>query len=637
MKLKIGIISSLPDVGSLYGDIPLGMECQLLFRTGYLTAALLLALELQNTDRVDAIIIIGIPMETMDSRITVPIYPIYCDNYDVLCAFYKASAYGTKLAFCEIGYSTTYYDLDHVTTMTGFDITRYRFTVREMIRPIVDQAIAEGRECLVTMGGYSYEYAIELNFPVVLVIPQKRSFQFAIELIHRFFLAKQADLEKSCWLSAVMDHSAEGILVFDHHGQVIVINSPMQRYIEAEQSDILGQAVEIISKTNPLLHQFIGIPSNYETIRNEHGKYIVKKDLLYAGDILLGTQISVHLVKDIQRMEMDARRKIHEQGFVARHTFADIKGSGPVFTELKDRAREYANSRSSVLLYGQSGSGKEIFAQSIHNTSPLANGPFIAVNCTTLTESLLESELFGYEDGAFTGARKGGKSGLFEMVHGGTLFLDEIGDMPLNTQVKLLRVLQDRTVRRIGGAKNIPIHVRFIFATNRDLAADVAAGTFRQDLYYRINVLPLRLPPLHEHIEDLPEIALDTVRRLSSQTGRMFTLSDASIRAMSQYQWPGNIRELNNFLERAIVLDLQKDEHIQEMLLELGPRQEPAAGSSNTLSGETLTLYVDSLHGMENAIIKTLYERYDRDKKQVEQVLDISTSSLYRRLKELDL
>lgn len=634
MKMKIGVISSLPDVESIYGNTVSDLECQLFFRTGCLTAALLLALELQNTDEVDAIILIGIPTETMGGRITVPVYPIYPDNYDIMCAFYQARAYGTKLAFTEIGYTTKYYDLDHIIAMSGFDVSCYRFTVRDLIRPTVDQVIADNRECLVTMGGYSYEYAMELNFPVVLVIPQKRSFLFAIELIRRFFLAKQAEQEKFCWLRAVMDHTAEGILVLDHREQVIVINSAMSRYLQIQQDDILGQFVDDISRTRPLFQQFTSTPGNYETIHTSQGEYIIKKYLQYDGDTFLGTLISAHLVKDIQRMEMDARRKIHEQGFVARHTFADIKGSSRMFTKLKDRAQGYARSHSNILLYGQSGSGKEIFAQSIHNASPLAGGPFIAINCTTLTESLLESELFGYEDGAFTDARKGGKSGLFEMAHGGTLFLDEIGDMPFDTQVKLLRVLQERTVRRTGGAKNIPIHVRFIFATNHDLAADVAAGTFRQDLYYRINVLPLRLPPLCEHPEDLREIALDAVKHLSARNGRMFTLSEAGIQAMAGYHWPGNIRELHNFLERAIVLDYQKDEQIRELLLEFGSGQEPVTGSSNTMNGESLTLCIDSLRNMENAIIKTLYQRYDKDKKQVEQVLDISTSSLYRRLKE---
>lgn len=234
-------------------------------------------------------------------------------------------------------------------------------------------------------------------------------------------------------------------------------------------------------------------------------------------------------------------------------SFGDILGQDPAFLAAKELAKRVAASSSTVLIRGESGTGKEMFARAIHNASPRAEHPFVAVNCASIPESLLESELFGYEGGAFTGARKGGKVGKFELAQGGTLFLDEIGDLPLHLQPKLLRVLQERRVERVGGTEPIPIDVRIIAATNQDLENLIASRSFRSDLYYRLNVIPLTIPPLRERDGDILFLARFFVSKYCRLLERpLLDLSPEATRLLSMHSWPGNVRELENTVEYAV-------------------------------------------------------------------------------------
>ncbi|AET67313.1 sigma-54 interacting regulator [Desulfosporosinus orientis DSM 765] len=253
-----------------------------------------------------------------------------------------------------------------------------------------------------------------------------------------------------------------------------------------------------------------------------------------------------------RREEEQQRRKSVSKGLVAHYNFKDLVGSALKETLVK--AQRFSQVEGTVLIWGESGTGKELFAQSIHANGPRRNGPFVALNCVAVPESLLESELFGYQEGAFTGAKKGGKRGLFELAHEGTLFLDEIGKMSLNLQAGLLRVLQTKEVRRLGGDRVIPVDVRIIAASNEDLQASVDAGRFRSDLYYRLNVLNLLLPPLRQRQQDIPELIEHTLIKLTAKLGYRPALSKDFMQALQVYTWPGNVRQLENVLERYAVL-----------------------------------------------------------------------------------
>ncbi|MBP2627827.1 MAG: proprionate catabolism activator, Fis family, partial [Firmicutes bacterium] len=250
--------------------------------------------------------------------------------------------------------------------------------------------------------------------------------------------------------------------------------------------------------------------------------------------------------------EQMVRQKLNKKGLVAKFRIEQLIGKSSAITAVRERICQYANADAKVLITGESGTGKELVAQSIHNLSERKNGPFVAVNCAALPESILESELFGYEEGAFTGAKKGGKFGLFELAHKGTLFLDEIGELPLSLQARLLRVLQENEVMRLGGDSVIPVDVRVLSATNQDLAKFVEKKEFRADLYYRLDVLRIHVPPLKERPEDIPELAKKILSKNASMPFRskITGITDSAIAVLQKCLWKGNIRELENVIER---------------------------------------------------------------------------------------
>ena len=321
--------------------------------------------------------------------------------------------------------------------------------------------------------------------------------------------------------------------------------------------------------------------------------------------------------------------------YQAKWRFEDLIGRSSEFVTIKAMAQQFAQTSSTLLITGESGTGKDMFAQAIHNASSYRTGPFIRINCVTLPENLLESELFGYEDGAFTGAKKGGKPGKFELARGGTVFLDEIGDMPMSMQTKLLSVLQERVIERVGGTKPIEVNVRVIAATNRNLEEMVANHEFREDLYYRLNVVRLHIPPLRKRIEDLPLLVSGLMPRINQKLGTSVNrISEQALEVLRNYSWPGNVRELENMLERAINLaHIRAAECIDTVdVSTLLTNDTPI--TVDTDSRRKLNEAIDELE--KSMIIKAL-EETGYNKTKTAQVLGIHSSALYRKLSKYGL
>lgn len=344
----------------------------------------------------------------------------------------------------------------------------------------------------------------------------------------------------------------DGIVAVDAEGKVYSCNEGAEKIIGMSRSEMVGSEWMALMPEIPFYKALKDKESISEKIISMHGYDVVAAvDPIIHSNKLYGAVARIKRFSDIERKQHKLRSQLISKGHRAKYGFYNIFGNSPQIMQCKDIARRMAKSSSSVLITGESGTGKELFAQAIHNSSERRDYQFVAVNCGAIPESLLESELFGYEEGAFTGARKGGKPGLFELAHKGTLFLDEIGEMPINLQARLLRVLQERQVMRIGGDRVIDVDVRIIAATNRNLIELVREGSFRQDLYFRLNVLPLRIPSLRERREDIP--ALIESFKLDFESS--FKLSDAAMEMLMAHTWEGNIRELRNYVEYFANLD----------------------------------------------------------------------------------
>ena len=336
-----------------------------------------------------------------------------------------------------------------------------------------------------------------------------------------------------------------------------------------------------------------------------------------------GAVVTFQDVTQIQQMEARVRRRIHASGHVAGFSFDNIVGNSAILKQTVGIAKEFSITPSSILILGESGTGKEIFAQSIHNFSERRQGPFVAINCAALPGQILESELFGYVGGAFTGANPKGKLGLFEIAHGGTLFLDEISEMEYTIQGKLLRVLQEKKVMRLGSDSVIPVDVRVIAASNKNLKSLVNENTFRADLYYRLNVLQLRIPPLRERKEDIKLLAEYFLKEHAGIMKRHLKLAPSAIQALTLYTWPGNIRELQNIIERVIAVYKREtiDASVINLMLE------------DQLEGKFLSFVIpNELEEISRALTLTNGKYAEAAK-----MLGISRSTLWRKLKRLGL
>jgi sigma-54 dependent transcriptional regulator, acetoin dehydrogenase operon transcriptional activator AcoR len=321
-----------------------------------------------------------------------------------------------------------------------------------------------------------------------------------------------------------------------------------------------------------------------------------------------------------------------------RYQFDDIVGESPAMQTAKDWAALAATCTSTVLILGESGTGKEIFANAIHNASARNRGPFLAINCAAMPEGLIESELFGYSDGSFTGARKGGQAGKFEMANGGTLFLDEIGEMSAGMQAKLLRVLQERTISRIGSSLEIPVDIRIISATHCDLSKDVEAGHFREDLYYRLAVLEVKIPPLRERKGDIPLLAHALIAKISARLERPpVEINDECLQKLAAYAWPGNVRQMENLLERALIRTrgcaTLSAEHFELPTANTPPA---AVRDASTRSSKTPQA-TNSLRDVEKQAINDALSACHGNVRQTAARLGIARNTLYRKLQDYDL
>src|SRR5215510_4940008 len=357
-----------------------------------------------------------------------------------------------------------------------------------------------------------------------------------------------------------------------------------------------------------------------EAMKAGASDYLLKPFTMAEMKLVINKELDVQRVRDENRSLKEALGK--------RYHFQNIVGHSKKIQEVLALVERVAPTNSTVLIGGESGVGKDLIARAIHQNSRRASGPFIKINSTAIPDTLFESELFGFERGAFTGAMAS-KPGKFELADKGTLFLDEIGDVPAPIQVKLLRVLQEREFERLGGTRTLKVDVRLIAATNKDLRAALEQGTFREDLYYRLNVVPIDIPPLREHKEDIPELVNHFLLRFNHENGkRVESITPAALKILMEYHWPGNVRQLENTVERAVALSASPVIDVGAIQLDSGGRSDPAAGSPVLPEGM-------SLEQWEDEIIREALRRANGNKSQAARMLGLSRNALRYRLSKM--
>jgi PAS domain S-box-containing protein len=498
------------------------------------------------------------------------------------------------------------------------------------LRQIIQLLFEKDFEVLVG-GPTTLFFARQLGVRAHMMVFGKETMGAALNRAKDVLAMIRKDREERQRLKTVIDMFPDGIIATNHKGNVTMCNPRALTLLSLSEQDVLGQDVHRITDDPSWKDVYErGTKQTEVLMEGTKGKIFSTRQPIVENGHIIGSVGTLEDVAKIQKLE-HKYRSIQTSGLIAAHRFEDIIGCSPAIREAVDQARAYAEFDSTVLIEGETGTGKEIFAQSIHNASLRKTGPFVAINCATLSESLLESELLGYEEGAFTGAKRGGKLGLFELAHKGTIFLDEISQIPLQLQARVLRVIQEKVVLRLGGAKVIPVDVRIIVATNENLKKQISVGRFRNDLYYRINVLRLPLPPLRLRKEDIPLLVEHFLRVFVSAHGPVQGASRKFLELASTYEWPGNVRELANHVERYAVLCRRTQTPHQLFTREFAAEKKETGNAPDTAS---MTLKIDTLRQMEKQIIQHVIGRCGGNKQQAALLLGVSRSSVWNKIRE---
>ena len=545
------------------------------------------------------------------------IVEITYSGHDLLRAALEASRHPGPAAV--VDYPAVLEALAGIEAILGTDRPTMKIAIDETrgFQAAVKTALARGAACVIGNQAVVHE-AVEAGAAGVLLRSGREAVDQAV-----FAALRLLELHRLRDLSArqtdiVINAVDYGLIAIDDNGDVTAVNSEARRLLGPTPGSGLLESLRRSLADGRHLTGAI--------LKQADGNALVVdyRPIAVAGRTI-GAVATFQELSRLQAVEHKTRHELARRGFVARHTFADIASRSPAMQEVTAQARRFARIDATILITGETGVGKEYFAHAIHHASPRRVGPFVAVNCAAIPETILESELFGYAEGAFTGARKGGKVGLFEQAHGGTIFLDEIGDMSAHLQARLLRVLQEYEVYRLGDDRIIPVDIRVIAATNRDLWAMVAAGRFREDLYHRLDALRVDIPSLRERRSDIADYA-DKFRGELAAKYRVSVQSfdEAALDQLAAHHWPGNLRELHNVVGRLVVL--APSSVITAPLVE-----KVLAGRCRSDQPRPR-----GLKAVEEAAIREALAKAGGNKRKAAELLGIGRATLWRRLRHLD-
>jgi transcriptional regulator with PAS, ATPase and Fis domain len=524
----------------------------------------------------EAIVAWSATTKLLEKHISIPVASISVRDLDVMRALLQAKRLGSRIAIVMDRQNS---DMQIIEEVLGITIKQIVFKDMNDLQYGLMETINDGYEVILAKSHFALDLAKQYDRKGILITVNSESIVQAIDNARWAAQLRREANEQFEWLKKVVNSLTDGILVCDQAGLITLINKTAQEILGVQVS-VAGQPITRILPDTSVAQVLQQGDLDEEILSIDDKTIIINyKRLSYEGNVL-GVVTTLKEIQQIQRIDAKMRKRIISKGFVTHYSFDHFACRCRKMRRVIDHAKRFAVTNSDVLIMGETGTGKEVMAQSIHSFSQRSTNAFVAVNCGVIPENLLESELFGYEDGAFTGAKKGGKIGLFELAHHGTLFLDEIGNMPMNLQSKLLRVIQEREVMRLGGDRVIPVDVRIIAATNSNLPLQVQTGLFREDLYFRMSVLVIEMPPLRERAEDIPTLVSKFLDAGCMKYGKKgVKVSQHMVNELAKQSWHGNVRQLNNLIERYILLSngtTCDDSLMQELLSHNLKRSKPA-------------------------------------------------------------
>ena len=649
MPYKIVFISPYKKMADLFSEVCQEFNKNIIVKIGDLESGAKQAIALEEQG-IDVIISRGGTAIAIKKKVfNLPVVEIQISGFDLIRALYKIREKTKKAAI--VGFYPFTYGVEGLGSIIDMELKAITLKESWYKQPYYIkkklEAIKRQNYEWVVGDNISVEIAEQLGINAVLVESGKEALMQSILEAERVAEIRRNELEKTKRIKSIIDFAYEGIINVDQNGIIDTFNPQAEKIFKKEPYKVIGKNI------NKIFPEF-NFSKIIKTGQRIEGKFWTVGDIKIVANIIpikinnevIRFVITFQKVSQIQRIEQKIRKKIYLKGNVAENKFEDIIGQSKIVSNLKEEAKSYAQVDSPVLLYGETGTGKELFAQSLHNYSARKNKPFVAFNCAALPENILESELFGYVEGAFTGAKRGGKMGFFEQAHEGTIFLDEIGEISQDIQARLLRVLQECKIRRLGDDRVIPVDVRIITSTNKNLNKLVKENKFRRDLYYRINVLNLKLPNLKERREDIPLLTKFFIKKYQYKFKKEIEgISEESMDILKSYNWPGNIRQLENIIERLIVRT--RDHYIMPDLVKevmeffdddkiMYVNNSNLESESNRGENDLNIPLIGNLEDIERVIIKKIIKNEKGNKTAVAKKLGIGRTTLWRKMRKKD-
>jgi len=598
--------------------------------------------------------------EDLINKTYLPIVDVEADFQDIINAWTKVKKRGDSpervaIFLVETNPVLKYeYLAEELSTIFDAEVQIVRFSSKSQYEPLIVKAKEEVD--LIIAGEKSVELCRKHGIPNEFL---EIGINNKISGVEQALSIAKTDMEtrtRNKRLQTIINLSEEGIVLLDKDGKIVEYNHSASKILDIKQS-LKGEKLSILDEISESIlkdseDNLIGM--NNEIINLDDGRgLIINSKLLEVGKSIEGAIITIREAEEIEEIEKKIRKNVSNKGNVAKYDISSIIGVSGEIQECKKLLQRFGKFDGNVMITGETGTGKELFAQSIHNASKRKAEPFFAINCAALPASILESELFGYSEGSFTGAAKGGKPGIFELAHGGTLYLDEVTEMDISCQSKLLRVIQEREVRRVGDSKIIPVDVRIIAASNRDIWQEVVENRFREDLYYRLNIMTIKAPPLRERKEDILLLVDYFKEYYSKKYGERFDIrfTKRAEDYLVNYPWHGNVRELQNFVERLYVygyngIDVDVPA-VSRMIHEFkqGDHRASAVHGWGQLQNKTLTEPGDrttpqkkheSMKEIEMHAILAALDEAKGNKTKAAEMLGMSRTTLWRRLAEIE-